>query len=81
MDVLILVFINFVKCIMYKSFIHYIAFPLTGVAENSVSNNWVICCTTLEIREEIGNQFSVDLKHTPFVRIDVFLVEVVSFVQ
>ena len=42
---------------MYKSFIHYIAFPSTGVAENSVCNNWVIFCTTLETIEELGNPF------------------------
>ena len=36
-------------------------FPLTVVAENIFFlNNWVICRTTLEIREQMGNQFSVD---------------------
>ena len=46
---------------MYKSFIHYIGFPFDrrGVAENGFCNSWVVCCT-LEIRQEMGNQFSVD---------------------
>ena len=35
-------------------------FPLTGLAENSFCNSWGICCATLEITEEMGNQFSVD---------------------
>ena len=43
---------------MYKSFVHYIA--LTEVAENRFCNIWVICCTTSEIREQMGNQFLVD---------------------
>ena len=33
---------------------------MTAVAENSVCNDWVICCTTLENRAEIGNPFSVN---------------------
>ena len=43
---------------MYKSY--------PGVAENSFCNIWVICRTTMEIREQMGNQFSDDLKNTEY---------------
>ena len=37
-------------------------FPLTEVAEKSFFISWVICRTTSEIREQMGNLFSVDPK-------------------
>ena len=51
---------------MYRLYIIFL-FPLTGVAENRFSNIWVICSTTSEIKEEIGNQFSVDHPYSNFM--------------
>ena len=58
---------------MYKSFIHYIAFPFDRVAENSVCNILVNCCTTLENRAEIGNPFSAHHEAVIHFKLDIML--------
>ena len=51
---------EYIKFWMYNVFLSFIKwssnFPLTRVVNISFCNSWVICHTTSEIREQMGNQ-------------------------